>query len=131
MAESRPTRPLVRLPVGGSGRVGRASDENVEGKLGADHPSTLTSMGNLASTYRHQGRYNAAEELQIQVMENRNEEAWNGPSRHVYLHEQSGMDMERTGSRYRSCRSNEGNVSGFDNRNWGPTISTLYLPQIR
>ncbi|KAK6860964.1 hypothetical protein PG995_004600 [Apiospora arundinis] len=26
-------------------------------KLGADHPSTLASMGNLASTYRNQGRW--------------------------------------------------------------------------
>ncbi|KAF2260812.1 HET-domain-containing protein [Lojkania enalia] len=38
-------------------------------KLGADHPSTLTSMANLASTYRNQGRWEAAEELEVQVME--------------------------------------------------------------
>ena len=38
-------------------------------KLGADHPATLTSMGNLASTYRNQGRWDAAEELDVQVME--------------------------------------------------------------
>jgi tetratricopeptide repeat protein len=40
-------------------------------KLGADHPSTLTSMANLASTYRHQGRWEEAEKLEIQVMETR------------------------------------------------------------
>ncbi len=34
-----------------------------------DHPDTLTSMANLASTYRHQGRWEAAEELEVQVME--------------------------------------------------------------
>jgi hypothetical protein len=40
-------------------------------KLGVDHPSTLTSMANLASTYRNQGRWDAAEELDVQVMETR------------------------------------------------------------
>jgi hypothetical protein len=38
-------------------------------KLGADHPDTLTSIANLASTYRNQGRWDAAEELEVQVME--------------------------------------------------------------
>jgi Tetratricopeptide repeat len=38
-------------------------------KLGEDHPSTLTSMANLASTYRDQGRLDEAEELGVQVME--------------------------------------------------------------
>ena len=38
-------------------------------KLGVDHPSTLTSMANLASTYWNQGRWEAAEELDVQVME--------------------------------------------------------------
>ena len=37
--------------------------------LGAEHPSTLTSMSNLALTYWNQGRWNEAEELQVQVME--------------------------------------------------------------
>jgi tetratricopeptide (TPR) repeat protein len=37
--------------------------------LGAEHPSTLTSMANLASTYRDQGRWKEAEELEVQVME--------------------------------------------------------------
>ncbi|KAF2188857.1 HET-domain-containing protein [Zopfia rhizophila CBS 207.26] len=37
--------------------------------LGAEHPDTLTSMANLASTYRNQGRWKAAEELEVQVME--------------------------------------------------------------
>ncbi|KAK4233049.1 hypothetical protein C8A03DRAFT_48277 [Achaetomium macrosporum] len=38
-------------------------------KLGAGHPDTLTSMGNLASTYWNQGRWEEAETLQMQVME--------------------------------------------------------------
>ena len=37
--------------------------------LGAEHPDTLTSMENLASTYRRQGRLNEAEHLEIQVMD--------------------------------------------------------------
>ena len=38
-------------------------------KLGAGHPDTLTSIGSLASTYRDQGRWDAAEELEVQAME--------------------------------------------------------------
>ena len=37
-------------------------------KLEKNHPSTLTSMANLASTYRNQGRWKEAEELEVQVM---------------------------------------------------------------
>ncbi|KAF2808823.1 FabD/lysophospholipase-like protein [Mytilinidion resinicola] len=39
--------------------------------LGEEHPDTLTSMANLASTYRNQGRWKEAEELFVQVMETR------------------------------------------------------------
>ncbi|EED12703.1 kinesin light chain, putative [Talaromyces stipitatus ATCC 10500] len=35
----------------------------------AEHTSTLTSMANLASTYRNQGRWKEAEKLEVQVME--------------------------------------------------------------
>jgi hypothetical protein len=31
--------------------------------LGDEHPDTLTSMADLASTYRNQGRWKEAEEL--------------------------------------------------------------------
>ena len=37
--------------------------------LGAEHPDTLTAMGNIASTYESQGRWNEAEKLEIQVMD--------------------------------------------------------------
>jgi hypothetical protein len=40
-------------------------------KLGADHPSTLTSMANLVSTCRNQGRCEEAEKLEVQVMKKR------------------------------------------------------------
>ena len=39
--------------------------------LGEEHPNTLTSMINLASTYRNQGRWNEAEKVEIQVLEMR------------------------------------------------------------
>ncbi|KAH7115661.1 hypothetical protein EDB81DRAFT_862240 [Dactylonectria macrodidyma] len=39
--------------------------------LGEEHPSTLTSMNNLASTYWNQGRWKEAEELELRVMETR------------------------------------------------------------
>lgn len=39
--------------------------------LGEEHPSTLTSMANLASTYRSQGRWAEAEQMFVQVMETR------------------------------------------------------------
>ena len=38
-------------------------------KLGADHPDTLTSMANLASTYMNQGRWEAAKVLEVKVIE--------------------------------------------------------------
>ena len=37
--------------------------------LGEEHPSTLTSIANLASTFWNQGRWKEAEELFVQVME--------------------------------------------------------------
>ena len=37
--------------------------------LGAEHSDTLRSMANLACTYRDQGRWNGAEQLEIQVMD--------------------------------------------------------------
>ncbi|KAJ4363362.1 hypothetical protein N0V85_009318, partial [Neurospora sp. IMI 360204] len=43
--------------------------ETFKTKLGADHPRTLTSMGNLASMLWNQGRWGEAEKLFVQVME--------------------------------------------------------------
>jgi len=37
--------------------------------LGADHPDTLRSIGNLANTYANQRRWNRAEQLEIQVVD--------------------------------------------------------------
>ena len=43
--------------------------ETTKRVLGEEHPDTLTSMANLASTYRNQGRWKEAEELEVRVME--------------------------------------------------------------
>ena len=37
--------------------------------LGEEHPDTLTSMANLASTYRNQGQWKEAKALEVVVME--------------------------------------------------------------
>jgi tetratricopeptide (TPR) repeat protein len=39
--------------------------------LGTEHLFTMTSMANLATTYRNQGRWKEAEKLEVQVMETR------------------------------------------------------------
>jgi len=39
--------------------------------LGDSHPDTLISMGNPASTFSDQGRWEEAEELEVQVMDAR------------------------------------------------------------
>ncbi|KAF2725921.1 hypothetical protein K431DRAFT_214502 [Polychaeton citri CBS 116435] len=40
-------------------------------QLGVEHPDTLSSMNNLASTYRNQGRWKEAEQLDAKVVETR------------------------------------------------------------
>ena len=37
--------------------------------LGEEHPDTLTSIANLATTYRNQRRWTEAEKMEVQVME--------------------------------------------------------------
>jgi Tetratricopeptide repeat len=39
--------------------------------VGQEHPNTLTSMASLAPTYRNQGRFREAEELEVQVVRTR------------------------------------------------------------
>ena len=45
--------------------------EKMKQVLGDNHPDTLMSMANLASTYRNQGHWKEAEMLQVVVMEKR------------------------------------------------------------
>jgi tetratricopeptide (TPR) repeat protein len=59
------------------GRWKEAEELNVQAMqmrkrvLGDEHPDTLTSMANLASTYMNQGRWKEAEELNVQAMQMR------------------------------------------------------------
>ena len=39
--------------------------------LGAEHPDTLLSMANLATTYSDLGNFKEAEELEVQVLDMR------------------------------------------------------------
>jgi hypothetical protein len=41
--------------------------EKMKRVLGDDHPTTVTSMGNLVSTYWNEGRWNDAEMLYVVV----------------------------------------------------------------
>ncbi|ORY17830.1 Tetratricopeptide repeat-domain-containing protein [Clohesyomyces aquaticus] len=52
-------------------RLLRRSMQGRKGVLGEEHPDTLTSMANLATTYSKQGRGKEAEELFMRVMETR------------------------------------------------------------
>jgi len=59
-------------PITGHARrkIGAAGDGESYDSAGRG-TSTLTSMANLASTYRNLGQWEEAEELEVQVMETR------------------------------------------------------------
>ncbi len=92
-------------------------------KLGADHPSTLTSMANLASTYRNQGRWDEAETLEVQVMETRKDQAWGGPSFYADQHGQPSVDVLEPGpvGRGRDARG-AGDGDSQDQARGGPSF---------
>jgi hypothetical protein len=69
--------------------------EAMKTNLGADHPDTLTSMGNLAATYRNQGRWDAAKELDVQVMETSKKKL--GADHHSTLNSMANLAFTRTG----------------------------------
>ncbi|KAF2182136.1 hypothetical protein K469DRAFT_669907 [Zopfia rhizophila CBS 207.26] len=52
-------------------KMNRQALDAYEKALGLEHPSTLSNMANLASTFWNQGRWKEAEELEVQVMETR------------------------------------------------------------
>ncbi|KAL8855304.1 MAG: hypothetical protein Q9178_008058, partial [Gyalolechia marmorata] len=60
-----------RAMEGGRRAAGASNGDEQERVLGDEHPHTLTSIANLASTYRNQGRLKEAEELEVQVMQTR------------------------------------------------------------
>ncbi|KAH7010788.1 uncharacterized protein B0I36DRAFT_210186, partial [Microdochium trichocladiopsis] len=51
--------------------LGEEAAQTRKNILGPDHPDTLTSMANLASTYCNQDRWDEAEKLEVEVMETR------------------------------------------------------------
>jgi tetratricopeptide (TPR) repeat protein len=58
--------------VGSYADAEKMEERSVESRrnvLGAGHPSTLTSMSNLAGTYSDQGRLEEAEKVQVEVLE--------------------------------------------------------------
>jgi Tetratricopeptide repeat len=59
-----------RTVEGGGGAADAGNGDESKG-AGTGTPDTLTSIGNLASTYWNQGRWKEAEELEVQVMETR------------------------------------------------------------
>lgn len=63
--------------------------------LGAEHPSTLTSIANLASTFWNQGRWKEAEDLFVQVIETSLRMLGAQASRHANQHKQSCPYIER------------------------------------
>ncbi|PWY86613.1 purine and uridine phosphorylase [Aspergillus sclerotioniger CBS 115572] len=50
-------------------RMGMQMVELRKQALGPEHPSIITSMNNLASTYLEQGRWKEAEELEVQILQ--------------------------------------------------------------
>ncbi|KAJ5902117.1 P-loop containing nucleoside triphosphate hydrolase protein [Penicillium taxi] len=54
-----------------SEKMAQKSTEVRKELFGQEHPDTLNSTANLASTYRNQGRWNEAEKLEVQVMNTR------------------------------------------------------------
>lgn len=61
----------------------------------ADHPDTLASLDNLASTYWNQNRWEEAEELQAKELEICTRMLSPRHPRHADQHEQSRFYLER------------------------------------
>ena len=63
----------LAITYGNQGRWDEAEQQQIQVMdmkkklLGAEHPSTLTSMGNLATTYRNLGRICESEKLELEV----------------------------------------------------------------
>ena len=72
-----------------------AGDGDEKRMLGAEHPDTLTSMANLASTYRNQGRWKEAEELDCAGDGDEKKGAGCRASIHADQHGQPSLHLER------------------------------------
>ena len=75
--------------------------------LGDKHPGTQTSMVNLASTYRNQGRWKEAEELRVQGMKT-GERLLKDEHPDTGWHEQPSIDIKELGLYKQSNLPNRG-----------------------
>jgi hypothetical protein len=90
--------------LGTLGNVPGSGD--VEEGLGREHPETLTSMNNLASTYWKQGKSSEAEVLEVEVLEVRKKVL--GPE-----HPNTSMSISNLASTYwKQGISNEAVLAG-------------------
>jgi len=65
--------------------------------LGEEHPDSLTSMANLASMYRNQGRWRRPRSWRSWVMETRKRVLGEEPSRLAHEHGQPSFDAPQAG----------------------------------
>ena len=81
-------------------RICDKSTRALKGAFGDNDADTLSSMNNLASTYRNQGRWTEAEKLEVQVMEDEKEGAGGRASRYADQHEQPGVYFTEAGQKW-------------------------------
>jgi putative hemolysin len=84
--------------------------ETAKQVLGEEHPNTLTSIGNLASTYGNQGRWKGVEVLQVLVMKTTQ---WVLGEEHPT----TLTSMDNLASTY--CRQGAGDDSNETSAGWG------------
>ena len=65
--------------------------------VGKEHPDTLISIGSLASTYREQGRWNEAEQLEVQVMNIRKKLLDEEHPKNSHKHGKSSIQIQKSG----------------------------------
>ena len=95
---------------------------------GADHPDTLTSMSNLALTYRAQGRTAEAAALQEEVLREDEADPGRRPSRHAHVHEQPRFDVPGPGEDGGGGRAAGGGAARRGSGSWATTIPPRSRP---
>ena len=69
----------------------------MKAKLGPDHPDTLRSMNNLATSYAALGRHAEALKLREETLALREGQARPRPPRHAHEHAQCGLQLTALG----------------------------------
>ena len=83
--------------------------------LGDDHPDTLTSMHNLAVTYRQQGKLTEAAKMHEEVLAKRQDDLGRRSSGHAHKHAQPRRDVPTARKIDRGRKDARGSV-GEENR---------------